>query len=114
MPLSTLIEVLDEYDNDPSFDPDCVYDKHLLAAYIICQGFEKMKKERLPQAAQLLAATVVLQSWCSQDLGRWTTTYFDGTSYVTELMNSDKTLEVFGQDPTMGESIIKAAEQIKL
>ena len=65
MPLSTLIEVLDEYDNDGSFDPDCVYDKHLLAAFIICKGYEKMKNERLPQAALLLAATVVIQSWCS-------------------------------------------------
>lgn len=114
IPISTLIEVLDDYDNDGSFDPDCAYDKHLLAAYIVCQGFEKMREERLPLAAQLMAATVVIQSWCSQDKGRWTTTYFDSVFYVTELMNPDKTLACFGRDKVLSISIIKAAEQVAL
>lgn len=114
IPLSTLVEVLDDYDNDPSFDPDCSYDKHLLAAFIVCQGFKKMREERLPAAAQLLAASVVIQSWCSQSSGRWVTTYFDGSSYVTELMSPTKSLIALGRDPVMALSIIEAAEKVEL
>lgn len=114
MPLSTLIEVLEEYDNDGSFDPDCVYDSHLLAAYIVCQGFEKMKNEGLPQAATLLAANLVIQSWLSKDRRRWSTTYSDGFSFTTELMKDAKTLDVFGSGRTMSAALIDAAEKIAL
>lgn len=112
-PLSTLLACLDDYKKQP-LDPGVSYDKHMLAAFLIVEGFARMKAEGLPAPSILLAATVVIESWLEQDNTRWATTYFDGTNYITELMNGDKTLEAIGQSPTMSESVIQAAEDIDL
>jgi len=114
IPLSILVQVLDSYDNDGSFDPDCVYDRELLAAYILCQSFEAMIGERLPDTSLHVAATTVVQSWLGQDLSRWCTTYRDPIEFVTELMNGDQTLECFGRGKSMAESVINAAKGLEL